>query len=644
MESKFQETNEGVLDPRMEALKRKKDAKDRARFIENLGRLEETDHICRRCMDYYGKNHNGRFYPPCNMTCQVQEREKEARGDYFGLTEAEITNQKVINNPVAFAKVMFDWEARTYQEELLLCSAKRKVVRAGRRIGKSESMAIAILWLIFTRPEFRCIVICPYEYQVKLIFDVIRKMIQRSDIYKGEITRDVHDPHTIELRNGSYVVGFTAGVKTGEKANKVRGQGADAVFLDEVDYLDDGSIESLLALYADNREVMIWASSTPTGKRQHFFHWCNQKEMGWKEYHYTSRVSPQWDDETEMFFLSIYSNLGFTHEFEAEFGESETSVFRSKYVDLSLEDYEYKDISGPRKNQFGRDCIYVMGVDWNSAGVGTHIVVSEYDPGPKDPAQEDLKRDYKIRVVYKEIVDPEEFTQQKAIERIVHLSMHWDVDWVYCDKGYGTTQIEELHQYGQKYPKSGLHKKVKAIDMGGKMEIRDPKTANSSIYVKKYIKTLMVEIAARRVEELQCRFPRSEDSRDGLVEQIRNYEIIRYAENGKPIYTKENEHTAVAWMLSVFALMTEYTGLVRGKVAKGIKAVTDFGKPTDEKVVAGVKKKVARKIATVPSRTLGIGANHFKSLEVTHRQLGMKLPRKPRSFGRRLQVGRRKTF
>jgi len=167
------------------------------------------------------------------MTCQINQREAKAKNAYGGLKREDELFLRSMDNPVAFAKMMFDWEARGYQQELLLCSAQQKVVRAGRRIGKTESMVIYILWLMFTRSDFEIIIICPYERQVELIFESIRKFINKSQEFRNSVTKDRKDPQSIHLKNGSNATGFTAGVKTGEKAAKVRGQGANALFIDE---------------------------------------------------------------------------------------------------------------------------------------------------------------------------------------------------------------------------------------------------------------------------------------------------------------------------------------------------------------------------------------------------------------------------
>jgi len=180
--------------------------------------------------------------------------------------------------------------------------------------------------------------------------------------------------------------------------------------------------------------------------------------------------------------------------------------------------------------------------------------------------------------VDKLIIDPGEFTQTRGVQKIISLNRKWNPRFIYVDKGHGTTQIEQLHLFGIQTPTSGLHKKVKGIDMASKTEIKDPTTKRFGMMVDKENKHLMVELSARQLEEGRCLFPRSEDVKSGLVTQLRNYEIIRWSSAGKPVYTKDDEHTAVAWMLSIYAFVLEFTDIRKIRLSTRMAATPDFGR------------------------------------------------------------------
>jgi hypothetical protein len=55
--------------------------------------------------------------------------------------------------------------------------------------------------------------------------------------------------------------------------------------------------------------------------------------------------------------------------------------------------------------------------------------------------------------------------------------------------------------------------------------------------------------------------PESEDIKNGLVGQIRDYTVIRTTALGQPVYSDDNDHTLVAWMLSIFAATMEHSDI-----------------------------------------------------------------------------------
>lgn len=119
------------------------------------------------------------------------------------------------------------WKARDYQKEMLRDKSTRKVYRCGRRLGKSETMIVDALHKIYTNKMYRVLFVTPYETQVNLIFMRIRELIADSPLLKQEVVKMKNSPYTIELKNGSVILGFTSGASSGSGAASVRGQRAD---------------------------------------------------------------------------------------------------------------------------------------------------------------------------------------------------------------------------------------------------------------------------------------------------------------------------------------------------------------------------------------------------------------------------------
>ena len=99
----------------------------------------------------------------------------------------------------------------------------RKVYRCGRRIGKTETMVVEMLYLAFTRKNFRVLMAAPYENQIRNMFTRLNELIAESPLIKQAVVSTTKNPAKIEFANGSMILGFT----TGDDAASVRGQRAD---------------------------------------------------------------------------------------------------------------------------------------------------------------------------------------------------------------------------------------------------------------------------------------------------------------------------------------------------------------------------------------------------------------------------------
>ena len=537
-------------------------------------------HFCTGCRDYYKKLHRkGITEQEFPISCVGDISQYNAPTDT--LTDEELDLYNIYADPVSFAKAEFDWTPRWYQAEMLRCTAKNKVVRAGRRSGKSEVVAIQILYLMYVNTNYHILVVCPYQSQVDRVFEILRKMIARSVSYKDSVLKDNSSPpQFIKLQNGSQVKGFSSGAKSGGKSNQIRGQDANAVFLDEMDYLGDEDLESIMAILASHKDCKLWASSTPTGARSKFFEWCTNKssDIKFKEFHFVSAESPSWTQETENFFRSQYSEGGFLREFLAEFGQETAGVYKNSDINSSLYKYSYKDCA---YNPYSR---YIIGVDWNQ-NAGTHMVVVEcLKAGDKDG-------DIRYRVVDKSIISRQEFTQLKSVEEVLRLYYKWSADFVYVDAGYGATQVEMLRKFAIENPKLKLQNKIRDIHMGGNIIIKDPLTKED---IKKPTKAFMIGITAKQLEAGLCMFPQSEDTdakideegeigeEVGLVQQMRILKIEKIGKAGQPTYSQECDHTLTAWQLCILGFFLELSDVRKMLNSMTVKVAGQFGEKINE--------------------------------------------------------------
>lgn len=90
-------------------------------------------------------------------------------------------------------------------------------------IKKTETMVVEMLWQVFTKRNFRVLMAAPFENQIRNMFMRLNELIKESPMLKAEVVRNTKNPYVIEFKNGSAILGFTAG----DDAASIRGQRAD---------------------------------------------------------------------------------------------------------------------------------------------------------------------------------------------------------------------------------------------------------------------------------------------------------------------------------------------------------------------------------------------------------------------------------
>lgn len=465
----------------------------------------------------------------------------------------------VLYDPSEWAKDRLGWESRDYQREFLdkLLDNKQIVLRWGRRLGKSDNMAVSAIYFADTqynidenKGSYKVLIICPYESQVDEIFDRIKVLLENSKLYDSV---QCHH-HKITFANGSKIMGKTAGSKSNTGAASLRGQGADVIILDEVDYMNDKDIMNIMQLKKEAPDrIKFITASTPTGDRKLFYKWCTEAEnLGWTHIHRTSLVSPQIhdinpDNKLGLTYLEELkqqlTELEFLHEVMAEFAENQKSLFQKRFLDIAIKKgrdlkWTYYDRTkeiplkrGPR----------ILGCDWDKAAASTNMVVIEYN-----------KNQNQFYVIDRVEIPSHEFTYTVAVDTIIELNDVYDLDWIYVDRGYGETQIELLKQYGISNPHTGLTKKVIGIQLGQKIDIRDPHTKKK---ISKDVKPYMVNNAVNVFEKESIVLNPSDWK---TIKQLQDYAIKSIGNSGRPIYTSGEEHIVDCVGLALLGFEQQY--------------------------------------------------------------------------------------
>jgi hypothetical protein len=241
---------------------------------------------------------------------------------------------------------------RWYQKEVVDMRHRRKVLRFGRRTGKSFTLAVDICVEAVTNPKAKILVLTPYENQIKVLFDdYVRPLLkayrhQRSSAigldkrldggvpagHDLAIKTDTKKPQEIVLTNGASIRGMVMTPGT-------RGQSATYVIVDEADYADNAALQSIVApIMMTSPETKVMMGSTPSGRTDSFYYQsCHSSD--WKEFKRTFEVLPHYDQDLwdQMAAMAGGENTNsFKQEYLADWGTEVAGVFDQKKLNLSF--------------------------------------------------------------------------------------------------------------------------------------------------------------------------------------------------------------------------------------------------------------------------------------------------------------------
>ena len=565
--------------------------------------------LCGNCLSYYDtlyqKGLTTTPFPPNCKRHISQVASSLKPGDFRDYDEYETA--KIISDPISWAYSEFEWEPRWYQERILSCTSDKKLVRGGRRSGKSEAMVIEILFEICTNDHHTVLVIAPSERLVSRFFDEMRKFIKKSQNVSNSVARSTKGPNLVELKNGSKALGFSAGPASSSGADKIRGQDAHLIIIDELDFIREKDVDAIMAILASHPEARVIAASTPQGWRKKFHSYVVNKDIGYKEFWFISAENPVWTDQQEQYFRNSYSETAYTHEFLADFGDLEDGVFKRRHIEKSIVDYEY--INEPKPG-----VRYFLGIDWNKSA-GTHMVILGQEEG-------------KLVLANKIIIPESEYMQTDSVNEIIRLHTIWNFRYIFADAGYGTAQIEMIKRHGQANPATRLAHITIALHMNQNVEILDPINGQP---VKKFAKQFIVQQTVKLLEDGALVIPKNEDTISGvqlknmgLIQQMRNYRVENYSIYGLARFSQGEDHTLTAYMIACACFVleegdlkhVEYSTRIIG-VPVNSESTPEIGATQKERIEDSKKWKLQNTTGKVNSspkpvgiRDLDIASNH----------------------------------
>lgn len=434
-------------------------------------------------------------------------------------------------------------------------------------------MCVEALYQVNTNIEYIVCFVAPFESQIRLIFTRIMELVNGSPLVKKRMISSTKNPYEIKFLNNSRITGFTTGASSNSGGASIRGQRANMICCDEMDYLGDGDFENISMLAAERADIRMVCSSTPTGRHGEFWKICTDKRIGYSEHYIPSTMNPNWNDDMEAEFRSELTELGYIHEVLADFGPQDTGVFNKDCIDIAAntENYAYNDLTQaqltrikntggelpvmylPLNDKFKPNLFRTLGVDWDKYGSSSSIIILDYDA--------DIN---KFRVIRRVEVPKSEYSYDNAVNLIVELNRIYNPSWIYVDRGAGEYQIERLHIIGDEHPETGLKNKVKGFQFKNKISVPDPVKKTVTEEPMKPLMVNQLTIAFERRRMIISPYD------DLLYKQLIDYSVERISQAGLPVYTSKNEHFIDALGLAYLAFVLEFP-----TIAKGIKEINN---------------------------------------------------------------------
>lgn len=525
-----------------------------------------------------------------------QTTKKSKRGSFCTTTRTKIINIEEIG-----FRDTYDIEVETRHNFIANnivvhnCTAQSKVVRMGRRTGKTMALAILILHKVLTNTNYRVLLVSPFAVQTEEVVDNIKNLCNL--LPENPLVSSKASPnHVLTFNTGSILKGFTASVD----ANSVRGQPGHLLVLDEIDDIPEKAMISIMGIKMDNPNVEIWRSGTPKGEMN--LHKAEQ-DVTTKAFHYPSFVIPHYSDKLDAELREELGEIGFVQETMAEFGLVSNGVFQSMFIQKAQQRAQFISVGDVLKDR--NRYIVTIGVDWNHDQVGTRIVVIAYD-----------KLSPQFRIVEKEAVSQVGHTQQAAMEKIIHLNRKYNADHIFCDEGFGVTQIGDLKRVGEAavgvLPKGHPDIKlmdIQAVNFSSNTEIRDP--VSGEVY-KTPTKQFAVQNTVVMLEKDLLSLHPKEDN--DIILQMKNY-IEKSRNKGKIVYAylskKIGDHDLDALMIGLYGYRKIYSSLFEGSVYQAMIKFVDKSDPNKQD--GGEDYDISEDITPVVQLKFSQAPKHFSS-------------------------------
>lgn len=313
---------------------------DWRKYLEIADYNKDPYKMCEDCIAEQKKKYNGRTPIVCKglKDYKTAYPEEVLNAVMDNLSDEEKLELKgVFSAPEWFLANVKDrktFSPRFHQDLVLKCSAKHKVIRMGRRCGKTFSVCLDIIHRVETaeRP-LNILVAAP---QLTMINEIERTITLLVNATGKDLIASRKATPTLEIKffNGSILQGITLS----NDGTSARGKRADLIWVDEMDFVNRKALEALQAIEMDNPNVEVIYTSTPIGQGNLY---RAENLENTKGFHYPSYVIPHFNDAMYESIKSNLSDIAYAQECFVGSTEVLTTKGPKPIKDITVKDRVY---------------------------------------------------------------------------------------------------------------------------------------------------------------------------------------------------------------------------------------------------------------------------------------------------------------
>lgn len=350
-------------------------------------------------------------------------------------------------------------------QEKVLETKGNIVLRSGRQVGKSTTIARKAAQFAVRNKKKNVLVIAAVERQAYLLFEKILGYMQEK--YKSYIKTGKDRPtrHKMSLKNGSKIYCLP----TGMTGYGIRGYTIDLLIADEAAFIPDEVWAAVTPMIATTKGNIILLS-TPFGKRGYFYECFN--DPNYTKFHINSEECPRIPKEFLEKEKKRMTKLQYAQEYLGEFIDELMQFFPTKLIKRCLVE---------KSRQVNGDTY--LGVDIARLGKDetTFIVLTKY----------------KDKFYMKECIITKETKLTDTIREIIRLEQRLKFKKIFIDSaGVGAGVYDVLLET------DNVKRKIIPIDNSKRALDREEKPNKTKLMKEAIYSNLLLLMQSKRIEIL----------------------------------------------------------------------------------------------------------------------------------------------